>query len=81
MLWVGISPLGQKKVLSLLSIPALNASFWNDKCECRKRGLEIELAPKDLVMLTRGQFADSMFIGFVVAADDKTIEWQQESAR
>ena len=53
----GISPLGQKKALptfihhSALDLDTLFVSAG-------RRGLEIELAPKDLAMLTRGQFVE-----------------------
>ena len=53
----GISPIAQKKALptfihlSALELPTLCVSAG-------KRGLEIELAPKDLAMLTRAQFVD-----------------------
>ena len=53
----GISPLGQKKALptfihqSALELETMFVSAGH-------RGLEIELAPKDLAMLTRGQFTE-----------------------
>ncbi|MCA2014892.1 Cys-tRNA(Pro) deacylase [Vibrio tritonius] len=53
----GISPLGQKKALptfiheSALNLPTMCVSAG-------KRGLEIELAPKDLATLTRAQFVN-----------------------
>ena len=53
----GISPLGQKKALptfihhSALDLDTLFVSAG-------RRGLEIELAPKDLAMLTRGEFVE-----------------------
>ncbi|EGR0055743.1 Cys-tRNA(Pro) deacylase [Vibrio vulnificus] len=53
----GISPLGQKKALPTF----LHISAEQQKTICvsaGKRGLEIELAPKDLLMLTRGHFAE-----------------------
>ncbi|WP_260259623.1 Cys-tRNA(Pro) deacylase [Vibrio intestinalis] len=53
----GISPLGQKKVLpTFVHSSALeqNTMFVS----AGRRGLEIELAPKDLAALTRGQFID-----------------------
>ncbi|MEW4344131.1 Cys-tRNA(Pro) deacylase [Vibrio diabolicus] len=52
----GISPLGQKKALPTF----LHESAAEQDTICvsaGKRGLEIELAPKDLLGLTRGQFA------------------------
>lgn len=53
----GISPLGQKKALPTF----LHSSAEPQKTICvsaGKRGLEIELAPQDLLALTRGQFAE-----------------------
>lgn len=53
----GISPLGQKKALptfihcSAEALPSVCVSAG-------KRGLEIELAPQDLVLLTRARFAE-----------------------
>lgn len=52
----GISPLGQKKALPTF----LHESATEQSTICvsaGKRGLEIELAPRDLLSLTRGQFA------------------------
>lgn len=52
----GISPLGQKKALPTF----LHESATQQETICvsaGKRGLEIELTPKDLLSLTRGQFA------------------------
>ncbi|MCS0408325.1 Cys-tRNA(Pro) deacylase [Vibrio diabolicus] len=52
----GISPLGQKKALPTF----LHESAAEHDTVCvsaGKRGLEIELAPRDLLSLTRGQFA------------------------
>ncbi|MBE3664113.1 Cys-tRNA(Pro) deacylase [Vibrio navarrensis] len=53
----GISPLGQKKALPTF----LHSSAESQNTICvsaGKRGLEIELAPQDLLALTRGQFAE-----------------------
>lgn len=53
----GISPLGQKKALPTF----LHISAEQQETICvsaGKRGLEIELAPKDLLMLTRGHFSE-----------------------
>ncbi|AUJ34408.1 Cys-tRNA(Pro) deacylase [Vibrio vulnificus] len=53
----GISPLGQKKALPTF----LHISAEQQETICvsaGKRGLEIELAPKDLLTLTRGHFAE-----------------------
>ncbi|CAH1529485.1 MULTISPECIES: Cys-tRNA(Pro) deacylase [Vibrio harveyi group] len=52
----GISPLGQKKALPTFLHES--ATEQNTICvSAGKRGLEIELAPRDLLSLTRGQFA------------------------
>ncbi|HFQ5129718.1 TPA: Cys-tRNA(Pro) deacylase [Vibrio vulnificus] len=53
----GISPLRQKKALPTF----LHISAEQQETICvsaGKRGLEIELAPKDLLTLTRGHFAE-----------------------
>ena len=53
----GISPLGQKKALPTY----IHQSAKSKKTICvsaGKRGLEIELEPQDLALLTRGQFAE-----------------------
>ncbi|MFM2590621.1 Cys-tRNA(Pro) deacylase [Vibrio sp. TBV020] len=53
----GISPLGQKKALP--TFIHQSAEALETMCvSAGKRGLEIELAPKDLASLTRGQFAE-----------------------
>ncbi|ELB2835811.1 Cys-tRNA(Pro) deacylase [Vibrio alginolyticus] len=52
----GISPLGQKKALP--TFLHKSAAEQDKICvSAGKRGLEIELAPRDLLSLTRGQFA------------------------
>lgn len=53
----GISPLGQKKALPTFihhSALELETMFVS----AGRRGLEIELAPKDLAQLTRGEFVE-----------------------
>ncbi|MEF1256343.1 Cys-tRNA(Pro) deacylase [Vibrio sp. M260112] len=53
----GISPLGQKKALPTF----IHVSAEEQETMCvsaGKRGLEIELAPRDLAMLTRAQFVE-----------------------
>ena len=53
----GISPLGQKKRLPTVldaSAEALETLF----CSAGRRGLEVELAPADLVRLTGARYAD-----------------------
>ncbi|KII80518.1 Cys-tRNA(Pro) deacylase [Vibrio renipiscarius] len=53
----GISPLGQKKALPTFihhSALELETMFVS----AGRRGLEIELAPKDLALLTRGEFVE-----------------------
>ncbi|MBG0756803.1 Cys-tRNA(Pro) deacylase [Vibrio cidicii] len=53
----GISPLGQKKALP--TFLHSSAEPQNTICvSAGKRGLEIELAPQDLLALTRGQFVE-----------------------
>ncbi|WP_100754227.1 Cys-tRNA(Pro) deacylase [Vibrio salilacus] len=53
----GISPLGQKKALP--TFIHISAEQKETMCvSAGKRGLEIELLPKDLAALTRGQFVE-----------------------
>lgn len=53
----GVSPLGQKKALKTV-VDSGSEEFSTILVSAGKRGLEIELAPNDLVTLTRGSFAD-----------------------
>ncbi|MCC6436823.1 MAG: Cys-tRNA(Pro) deacylase, partial [Acidimicrobiales bacterium] len=52
----GISPLGQKQRLALF-VDESAQRFATVFVSAGRRGLEIELAPTDLVSLTGGQFA------------------------
>lgn len=52
----GISPIGQKKKLSTV-VHDTAKNFKTIFVSAGKRGLDIELTPKDLVELTKGKFA------------------------
>jgi Cys-tRNA(Pro)/Cys-tRNA(Cys) deacylase len=53
----GVSPLGQKQSLKTV-IDESSQNFDSIFVSAGKRGLEIELAPTDLLALTRGDFAN-----------------------
>ncbi|WP_158850015.1 Cys-tRNA(Pro) deacylase [Saccharothrix deserti] len=52
----GISPLGQKKRLPVV-LDASAEGFETVYCSAGRRGLEVEIAPEDLVKLTQGVVA------------------------
>ena len=52
----GISPLGTRRALALV-LDASAASFATIHVSAGRRGLEIELAPSDLLALTKGELA------------------------
>ncbi len=52
----GISPLGQKKRLPV-ALDASAAGFETIYCSAGRRGLEVEIAPEDLVRLTQAVVA------------------------
>lgn len=52
----GISPLGQRRQLPVV-LDASAADFDTVFCSAGRRGLEVELAPADLVALTGGRLA------------------------
>lgn len=52
----GVSPLGQKKPLQTVIADSAN-NFPTIYVSAGRRGLEIELSPEDLAMLTKGTFA------------------------
>lgn len=53
----GVSPLGQKKEL-LTVIDTSSKAFETILVSAGKRGLEIELSPQDLALVTRASFAE-----------------------
>jgi Cys-tRNA(Pro)/Cys-tRNA(Cys) deacylase len=53
----GISPLGQKKRLPVV-VDSSAAGFATVFCSAGRRGLEVELAPQDLVAVAGGTFAE-----------------------
>lgn len=53
----GVSPLGQRKALR--TVLDASAQAWSSVyISAGRRGLELELAPADLLQLTRGRYAD-----------------------